>query len=332
MIARGAHLLAMQRNGVKVLSPRGDFETRVEATNDLDALCDADVIFVGVKAQALPALAPEIASRLGPSASVMFAQNGLPWWYFAADHGSLHGLVLESVDPGGLIVASIPAEVVVGCVVYCSTEIAEPGVIRHVEGTRFAIGELLSVDGRCEQISQAFRAAGLKCPVEDDLREQIWLKLVGNVAFNPVSALTRSTMGELGESNELRILLRQLMDEAVAVATALGISLPVSVDRRFEAAFAVGDHRTSMLQDLDAGKPLEYECMTGAVSEVARRFGVAVPRIDAVHALTKAIDASIQHHVPAGSNELRPGVSSQEAASAPTVVNRQLEHAREVTS
>ena len=193
--------------------------------------------------------------------------------------------MLESVDPGGVIAASIEPERVVGCVVYCSTEIVEPGVIRHVEGTRFAIGE---PDGsqseRCRLISEAFVAGGLKCPVEERLRDQIWLKLIGNVAFNPVTALTGATLGELGELPEMVELLREIFEECAAVAAALGIELPVSIDRRLEAGFAVGDHKTSMLQDLEAGKPLELGCMTGAVIELADKLDIAVPHTRAVHA------------------------------------------------
>jgi 2-dehydropantoate 2-reductase len=211
------------------------------------------------------------------------------------------------VDPGGKIAEAIDHRHVVGCVVYCSTEIVTPGVIRHVEGTRFAIGEPSGAPTqRTADISRAFGAGGLKCPVDDRLRDQIWLKLIGNVAFNPISALTRSTMRELGATRELRDLLRAVMDETVAVGQALDISLPVSVDRRFEAAFAVGDHRTSMLQDLEAGRPLEFQCMTGAVIELAGILGVDVPSTQAVHALIAAIDPA---------NRARPGASAFEPAT-----------------
>src|SRR5437660_1680512 len=167
---------------------------------------------------------------------------------------------------------------VIGCVAYCSTEIVEPGVIRHVEGTRFAIGEPNGVrSARCEAVSQAFAAGGLKCPVEERLRDQIWLKLIGNVAFNPVTALTRSTLGELGTLPEMVELLRAIFEECASVAAALDVELPVSLERRLEAGIAVGDHKTSMLQDLEAGKPLELDCMSGAVIEVGDLPGIAAP-------------------------------------------------------
>jgi 2-dehydropantoate 2-reductase len=180
---------------------------------------------------------------------------------------------------------------VIGCVIYCSTEIAAPGVIRHIEGTRFPIGE---PDGelseRCTRISEAFVAGGLRCPVEPRIRDHIWLKLIGNAAFNPASALTGATLGELGELPEMVDLLRAILEECTVVANRLGVELPVSIDRRLEAGIEVGDHKTSMLQDLEAGKPLELDCMTGAVIELAGKLGVAVPHTSAVHACAKLLD------------------------------------------
>src|SRR5581483_5233874 len=179
----------------------------------------------------------------------------------------------------------------VGCVVYCSTELVAPGVVRHLEGTRFSLGEPdRSVSERCNAISDAFRAGGLKAPVERDLRSEIWLKLLGNATFNPISALTRATLRELGTTDEMRTLLRATFDEIAAVAVRLGITFPVSLDRRLEAGFAVGDHKTSMLQDLENGKPLEYQCMTGAVVELARRLELATPRLDTIHACIDLVD------------------------------------------
>jgi len=192
---------------------------------------------------------------------------------------------LQAVDPGGVIAASIAAEHNVGCVVFCSTEIIEPGVIKHVEGTRFTLGEPDGSDSeRCKLISAAFAAGGLRAPVDVSLRDQIWLKLVGNVAFNPVTALTGATLGQLGDLPEMRELLLAVFAECAEVAGRLGITFPVSLDRRLEAGLAVGEHKTSMLQDLEAGKQLELECMTGAVIELAGYLNVGVPHIQAVHA------------------------------------------------
>jgi 2-dehydropantoate 2-reductase len=291
LIARGAHLAAMQRDGVRVLSRRGDFTARPRATEDWAALGDADVVLVALKAYSLPEAAPRLGEFLAPGAAVIWAQNGIPWWYFQGLPGMADEPGLESVDPGGRIARAIAPEHNIGCVVYCSTEIIEPGVIRHIEGTRFTIGEPAgSATGRCKEISAAFAAGGLRAPVETRLRDQIWLKLVGNVAFNPITALTRATLGELGTLPEMVSLLREVFAECAAVAGRLGIQFPVSLDRRLEAGLAVGDHRTSMLQDLDAGKPLELDCMTGAIVELAERTGIAVPHIRTVHACARLLD------------------------------------------
>jgi 2-dehydropantoate 2-reductase len=291
LIARGAHLRAMQDRGVRVISPRGDFVAHPRATENVEAISEADVVFVGLKAYSVPKLAPCLGKALARGATTIWAQNGVPWWYFQSHPGPFAGLVLESVDPGGIIAASIRSSSVVGCVVYCSTEVVEPGVIRHVEGTRFVLGEPDgSVTKRCRRIADAFIAGGLKAPIEERLRDQIWLKLVGNVAFNPVTALTRATLGELGKSPEMVALLRAIFSECAAVAERLGISFPVSLERRLEAGFRVGEHKTSMLQDLEAGKPLELDCMTGAVIELAERLGVEAPHARAVHACAKLLD------------------------------------------
>jgi 2-dehydropantoate 2-reductase len=190
-----------------------------------------------------------------------------------------------------VIARSIAPEHNVGCVVYSSTEITEPGVIRHIEGTRFTIGEPDGrITDRCTLVSKAFGAGGLRAPVETRLRDQIWLKLIGNVAFNPITALTGATLGELGTAPEMMDLLRAMFGECAQVAERLGIVFPVSLDRRLEAGIAVGDHRTSMLQDLEAGKRLELDCMTGAVVELAARLGVDVPHVRTVHACAKLLD------------------------------------------
>jgi 2-dehydropantoate 2-reductase len=291
LVARGEHLEAMRRNGVRVLSERGDFDAHPPATDDWEVLAEADVVFLGLKAYSLPEIAPRLGGLLAPNAAVIAAQNGIPWWYFQSHGGPFDGLTLESVDPGGVITRSLPAHAAVGCVVYCSAEIIAPGVIRHHEGTRISIGEPDRRESeRCALISTAFRAGGLKAPVEQDLRNEIWLKLLGNATFNPVSALTRATLGELGSVTEMREMLKEAFREIAAVAERLGITFPVSLERRLEAGFAVGDHKTSMLQDLENGKRLEYQCMTGAVLELARQLDVAAPCIETIHACIRLID------------------------------------------
>jgi 2-dehydropantoate 2-reductase len=291
LIARGPHLAAMAARGVRVLSPRGDFTAHPRATDDLAAVADAEVVFVALKAYSLPEIAPRLAKVLAPGAATIWAQNGIPWWYFQSLPEPVGCAGLQSVDPGGVIAGSIGPEHNVGCVVYCSTEITEPGVIRHTEGTRFTLGEPDgSASQRCALISAAFAAGGLKAPVEARLRDQIWLKLVGNVAFNPITALTGATLGELGTVPEMHDLLRAIFSECAAVADRLGITFPVSLDRRLAAGLAVGDHKTSMLQDAEAGKRLELDCMTGAVAELAERLGVDVPHVRAIHACAKLLD------------------------------------------
>jgi 2-dehydropantoate 2-reductase len=290
LIARGEHLRAMQERGVQVESPRGNFTIQVPATADFAAITDADVVFVGLKANSLPALAPQLSKVLRSDATVIGAQNGIPWWYFQRHGGSLDGHHLESVDPHGTVTTAIPVDNVVGCVVYCSTEVIAPGVIRHIEGTRFAIGTPGgNSTERCHEISSAFTAGGLKCPIAPNLREHIWLKLIGNAAFNPITTITHTTMGELACSTSATACVRAVMEESAAVAHALGIELPVSIERRIEGALAVGDHKTSMLLDWEAGKPLELDCMTGAIIEIADLVSVPVPTVRALHALTKAV-------------------------------------------
>ena len=291
VIARGAHLAAMQREGITVASPRGDFRADVEATDDIAAIAGADAVILGLKAYSLPELAPMLARHLPSDCPMVAAQNGVPWWYFHGHGGTLEGTYLDSVDPGGVVADAIPPRQAIGCVVYCSTEITQPGVIRHIEGTRLAIGE---PDGsrsrRCGAISEALVAAGLKCPVVTDLREQIWLKLVGHVPFNAASALTGATLGQLGETERVRGVLRTSMEECAAVGAELGISLPTSTERRMEAAIAVADHKTSTLQDLEAGKPPELGCLSGAVLELAQKLDVAVPATRTLHACVEMLE------------------------------------------
>ncbi|HEY1918930.1 MAG TPA: 2-dehydropantoate 2-reductase [Streptosporangiaceae bacterium] len=291
LIARGAHLAAMASHGVRVLSPRGDFTASPAVTADLSAVAGADVVLVALKAYSLPGIAPQLGKLLAPGAAVIWAQNGIPWWYGQSLPGPLPGGPLQSVDPGGVIAASIAPQHNVGCVLFCSTEIIEPGVIRHIEGTRFSLGEPdATVSPRCQRISADFVAGGLKAPVVPALRDQIWLKLLGNVAFNPVTALTGATLGELGTLPEMRDLLMAIFAECAEVAGRLGITFPVTMERRLEAGLAVGDHKTSMLQDVAAGKQLELDCMTGAVVELAGRFGIEVPHVRTVHACAKLLD------------------------------------------
>jgi 2-dehydropantoate 2-reductase len=254
------------------------------------ALGPADAVILGVKAHHLSGIAPTLRPVLGPATAVISTQNGIPWWYFQRIGGEWDGLRLERVDPGGVIAASIEPERVIGSLAYFSTEISEPGVIRHIEGNRLSLGE---PDGtrsdRCRTIAAALIAAGLKAPVGTRIRHEIWVKLLGNVAFNPISALTRATLVQMVQHPEVSRLVREVMTETEAVANRLGIELPISIDQRMTGAEKVGEHKTSMLQDLEAGRPMEVEAVVGAVVELGERVGVDMPATRAVYACAKLL-------------------------------------------
>jgi 2-dehydropantoate 2-reductase len=286
LIARGEHLAAMRRDGVTVLSPRGDFHAHPHATSDPAEIGPADIVFLGLKAYSYAGAGSLIRPLLRPGTGVVAAQNGIPWWYFHGLPGPYAGRRVEAADPGGAVSAAIPPGQAIGCVVYCSAEIEAPGVIRHVEGTRFSIGEPDgTISDRCTAFSQAMIAGGLKCPVETDLRPQVWLKLMGNVAFNPISVLAAATMGEIAAHPGTRQLVLGMMHETAEIAASLGSPPKISVERRFEGAAKVGDHKTSMLMDFEAGKPLETDVLLKAPIELARLTGVPAPNLETVHAL-----------------------------------------------
>ncbi|OKK04327.1 2-dehydropantoate 2-reductase [Streptomyces sp. CB03234] len=294
LIARGPHLAAMRQHGVRVHSPRGDFTARVHATDDPADVGPADYVFLGLKANSYAACGPLIRPLLHDTTAVVAAQNGIPWWYFHRHGGPHDGRRVESVDPGGAVSAVLAPERAVGCVVYAATELAGPGVVRHLEGTRFSIGEPdRSVSERCVRFSEAMRAGGLKCPVEPELREDIWIKLLGNISFNPISALARATMREMCLHGGTRQVIELMMAETLAVAAALGCRPEISVERRLAGAERVGDHRTSTLQDLEKGKPLELDVLLAAVVELAGVGDVPVPTLRTVHALSDLLAAQM---------------------------------------
>jgi 2-dehydropantoate 2-reductase len=286
VIARGANLEAIRARGIRVRSPRGDFEARPPATDRSADVGPVDYVFLGLKAYGYQDCGPLLEPLLHEGTAVIAAQNGIPWWYFHGLDGPYAGRRIESVDPGGRVSAVIPPRRAIGCVVYAGAELEAPGVVRHREGTRFTIGE---PDGssseRCLRFSQAMVAGGLKCPVETtELRNELWVKLMGNVAFNPVSALTRATMAAICRHQQACELIAAMMHEALAVARAVGASPDVSVERRIAGAAKVGEHRTSTLQDLKAGKPLELGPIIDAVVELAEMAGVEVPAVRAIAA------------------------------------------------
>jgi len=281
LIARGPHLAAMRSRGLTVRGPHEELTAHPRCTDDIGADAEADVVFVTLKAHSIPAVAPALGGALRDDAAVVGAMNGIPWWYFPDRH-------LESVDPGGVIARSIPLRQVVGCVVYPAATIVEPGVIQHEEGDRFSLGE---PDGskskRVQRIAAMLTAAGFKAPVQGRLRGEIWLKLLGNATLNPVSAVTGATMGEMFRTDGSRALIRTLMEEVASVAAAVDVALPLSIEKRMEGAAAVGDHKTSMLVDMEARKPLELDALLGAVIEIAGWKQVAVPSLRALYGLAK---------------------------------------------
>ena len=291
LFARGPHLRAMQERGLRVISGDGDFAVNPAVTGDLTSVGPADVVLLGVKAHGLPALAAQLEPLLAADTVVVSTQNGIPWWYFQGLGGELEGLRLERVDPGGVISAAIEPQRVVGSIAYFATEIVEPGVIRHTEGNKISFGE---PDGskseRLRTIVDPLIAAGFRCPINARFRHEIWVKLLGNVAFNPISALTGGTLEELVRHPAAAQTIRAIMTETEAVAAKLGIELPISIDQRMAGAAKVGAHKTSMLQDLEAGRPMELDSVVGAVVELGERLGVPMPTTRAVYACAKMLD------------------------------------------
>jgi len=293
LLARGPHLLAMQEHGVQVKSPEGDFVARPTIASSLEAVGPVDVVFLGVKAHALPQLAPHLRPVLGPETTVVSMQNGIPWWYFQGFGGEWEGLRLERVDPGGVISSVIAAHSVVGSIVYFSTAIPSPGVIRHIEGNRISLGE---PDGsrsdRCRRIAGSLIASGLRCPVTSRIRHEIWVKVLGNASLNPVSALTRATLVQMVHDPGVCSVIRHIMQEVEAVSRKLGMDLPVSIEQRIAGAEKVGEHKTSMLQDLEAGRPLELEALVGAVAELGERLGLPMSCTRTIYSCTKLLAES----------------------------------------
>ena len=291
LFARGPHLRAMQETGLRVVSPDGDFDVKPEVVGELSAIGHADVVILGVKAHGIASLAPQLRPLFGPATMVVSTQNGIPWWYFQNHPGDLDGLHLESVDPGGAIAKSIEPERVVGSLAYFATDIAEPGVIHHTEGNRLTLGEPSGErTERLKALADVLIASGFRVPVTTRLRQEIWVKLLGNVAFNPISALTAGTLEELALHPEVSRAVREIMTEATAVAARVNVEIPISIEQRMAGAAKVGAHKTSMLQDYEAGRPLELDAIVGAVVELGDRLGVPVPATRTVYGCAKMLD------------------------------------------
>jgi 2-dehydropantoate 2-reductase len=293
LFARGPHLRAMHGHGVQVKSSDGDFVVRPTIAASLDEVGPVDAVFLGVKAHALPQLAPQLKPVLGPETTVVSTQNGIPWWYFQGFGGEWEGLRLERIDPGGVISAAIEARRVLGSIIYFATEISEPGVIRHTEGNRITLGE---PDGtrsdRIRAIAEALIASGFRCPITARIRHEIFVKVLGNASFNPVSALTRATLVRIARDPGTAQVIRSIMQEVEEVAGKLGMELPISIDQRIAGAEKVGEHKTSMLQDLEAGRPMELEALVGAMVELGERMGLPMTCTRTVYSCTKLLAES----------------------------------------
>lgn len=291
LVARGAHLQAIRDKGLTLRSAAGDFTVRPAASDRPQDLGPQDFIILGVKAMAIAGVIPQIAPLLGPHTAVLFAQNGLPWWYFHRHGGPHDGKQLESVDPGGLIWKGLGPERALGCIVWQAAEVEAPGIIRHNYGDRMPVGEPSGErSDRALALSRLLTEAGIKSPVQPNLRNEIWLKLWGNLSFNPVSVLTGGTLAELAGNPGTRRVIATMMEEARIIAEDLGIRFGITTEERMDMASKVGAHRTSMLQDVEAGRPTEIEALLGSVIELGRLTGRPTPALQLVYDLARFRD------------------------------------------
>jgi 2-dehydropantoate 2-reductase len=290
-VARGANLAAIQKDGFKLIEEDGT--ERIAATvkaEPIDACGPHDVVLLAVKAHQVGALAKDLAGLIGPDTTLVTLQNGVPWWYFYKLPGPYEGRPVQAADPDGVIAQSIDSASIIGTVVYPASELVAPGVVKVIEGNRFTLGE---PDGtkspRIQALSEALTRAGFKAPISTDLRSEIWLKLWGNVVFNPVSALSHATLAGICGFEPTRALAAAMMAETQAVAEKLGVRIRISIDKRIAGAAAVGEHKTSMLQDVEAGRPLELAALMGSVVEMARLTETQTPHVDAVYAVASLL-------------------------------------------
>jgi 2-dehydropantoate 2-reductase len=288
LIARGPHLAAMRAHGLKLQAEGKEVTLTPKIAGSAAEAGEQDYVVVALKASAVAGVVEAMQPLLGPATAVVMAVNGLPWWYFYGLAGPWRDRRLASLDPDGKQWTGIGPDRVIGCVVYPAAEVVAPGVVRHVSGDRFSLGE---PDGsrseRIEALSRAMIRAGFKAPVKTDIRTEIWVKLWGSVAFNPISALTGGTLRQITTDPMTRALARRIMGEAEAVAAKFGIAMPIGVERRIDGAAAIGDHKTSMLQDFERGRPIELDAIVGAVAELGRLVDLPTPAIDSVFALTR---------------------------------------------
>jgi 2-dehydropantoate 2-reductase len=295
-IVRGANLRAIRSAGMKLVMQDGTehVASNVRATDSYDDAGVQDVVIVALKAHQLDAVADNIGKLVGPDTVIVTMQNGIPYWYFHKHGGELEGRQVTSVDPTGELARKIAVDKVIGCVVYPASELIAPGVVRHIEGDRFPLGELDGTSSeRVNRVSACMTNAGFKAPVLDNIRSEIWLKLWGNLTFNPISALSHSTLVDICQYPLTRALAVHMMEEAQAVANRLGIEFRVTLDKRIAGAEKVGKHKTSMLQDIEAGRGSEVDALVGAVVELGRLTDTPTPHIDTVYALVKLLDRTV---------------------------------------
>jgi 2-dehydropantoate 2-reductase len=291
-MVRGANLEAIRRNGMTLRLADGTEQVarNVKATDDYQAAGPQDMVILGMKAHQVPDVVHQAPLLFGPQTVVVPMQNGIPYWYFHKHGGDLQGRIINSVDPHGTVATHIPGERVIGCVVYPASELVAPGVVQHVEGDRFPVGEPDgSTSERVTRVSECFTRAGFKSPILADIRAEIWLKLWGNLTFNPISALARATLVDICQFPLSRELAAAMMTEAQTIAGKLGVTFRVSLEKRIAGAEKVGRHKTSMLQDVEAGRAPEVDALVGSVVELGRLTDTPTPHIDAVHALTKLL-------------------------------------------
>ena len=295
VIIRGANLAAVKADGLKLITGDKEEVAQVTATADMAELPPQDLVILGMKAHQVAAVAPQLKGLLHDDTTIVTAQNGVPWWYFMKHGGEFDGQRIEAVDAGGEVSDHIDYRRVIGSIVYPACEMDGPGVIRHVEGNRFSLGELDGADTpRIRAIADAFRKAGLKAPISSDIRAEIWLKLWGNVTFNPISALTHATLVDICEFPATRELAVQMMGEAKAVGEKLGVPFKVSLEQRLAGAAAVGKHKTSMLQDVEVGRPMELQALVASVIDLGRITGVPTPTISTVYALASLLAKTLK--------------------------------------
>jgi len=288
LVARGPHLAAMQANGLTLIDGDARFTVPVQAAEEPAELGPQDYVIVTLKAHQVPGVVERMQPLLGPETAVVMGVNGVPWWYFYALDGPWRDHRLPSVDPGDAQWRGIGPERVIGAVVYPAAEVVEPGVVALIEGDRFSLGEPSGARSeRVQALANALIAAGLKAPVRPKIRDEIWVKLWGNLSFNPISALTTATLDVVCTDVGTRAVARAMMVEAQAIAERLGVKFPISVDKRLDGGAAVGAHKTSMLQDLERGRPMEIDALVTAVAEMGRLVEVPTPAIDTVLALVR---------------------------------------------